>query len=568
MWSGSCLHGHGICCWWHAPRLGLLCVCNLPSAPATCRLSCSNTSAAPMLPTASSLAACPTTSTTSRWGWPAVHLTGPKWLIDTACLPGGAAAVRSPGWPSSLAAHYATVLLSCRNLLCSAASCWARLARSRRLTSSRTGRRGSPRGEPSAGCNSGCAHAACALQLWLPACLAAVLLAGWLQPSFHWRMLLRYRMPSDGAPAPCLQPIPPCPQLRLLRVHGPIHHGCGHCGPARHAGGAWCSKEPGPLGRLRCIHEERLLANWPCSWASRPGACWPQTLIHPPSHPLQMGDRNLTVKRANSAVQAQQAQQAAGGAAVPAPAAPAPQLAGAIRVVKLMHAGERMVLLRAGRAALLVLWPVQQVSHFRHALPPQLPPYIQLLPSLSALLQPSTDPSSPLHLPAPSHPRRAGGRWRVQRDCGGHAGGVRQVRPRAGGEQGLQKGGGWWIECKRGCSMEQGRAAGAGKLQVAMAGSTAQLDVAHSSRDVAYAAVLKNLQPAELLAPQLLASLLRRCTSRGQGRPTRRRPAAWATSSSSSQVGQLGAVLEGAPVVLSQAGCGSGQRMCMHSQAD
>lgn len=55
-----------------------------------------------------------------------------------------------------------------------------------------------------------------------------------------------------------------------------------------------------------------------------------------------MGDRNLTVKRANSAVQAQQAQ-AATGAAVPAPVAPAPQLAGAIRVVKLMHAGERAV---------------------------------------------------------------------------------------------------------------------------------------------------------------------------------------------------------------------------------
>ncbi|PRW56919.1 splicing factor U2af large subunit A-like isoform X1 [Chlorella sorokiniana] len=54
-------------------------------------------------------------------------------------------------------------------------------------------------------------------------------------------------------------------------------------------------------------------------------------------HGMQMGDRNLTVKRANSAVQAQQAQQA-GGAPVPAPAAPAPQLAGAIRVVKLMHA--------------------------------------------------------------------------------------------------------------------------------------------------------------------------------------------------------------------------------------
>lgn len=32
--------------------------------------------------------------------------------------------------------------------------------------------------------------------------------------------------------------------------------------------------------------------------------------------------------------------------------------------------------------------------------------------------------------------------------------------------------------------------------------------------------------------------------------------------------GSWGAVLEGAPVVLSQAGCGSGQRVCMHSQAD
>lgn len=34
---------------------------------------------------------------------------------------------------------------------------------------------------------------------------------------------------------------PPPSQLRLLRVHGPIHHGCGHCRPARHAGARSCA---------------------------------------------------------------------------------------------------------------------------------------------------------------------------------------------------------------------------------------------------------------------------------------------------------------------------------------
>ena len=279
-------------------------------------------------------------------------------------------------------------------------------------------------------------------------------------------------------------------------------------------------------GVPRCVQEERLLANLPCSVIQV--CCTPQTPIHPPSQPLQMGDRNLTVKRANSAVQAQQAQQAAGGAAMPAPAAPAPQLAGAIRVVKLMHAGERMLLLRAARVALFVLLRAQRSQALSNLLP-------------SSPILPALHSSTPPHLPAPSHPRGAGGRWRVQRDRGGHAGGVRQVRPRAGGEQRLQKGAGGWRECKWGCSMEQGRAAGAGKSQVAMPGSSAQLDVARSSRDVACSAVLKNLQLAELYAPQLLASPLCRCTFRGQGRPTRRRPAAWATSSSSSRVWQLGA---------------------------
>lgn len=91
-------------------------------------------------------------------------------------------------------------------------------------------------------CSSGCPAGGC------PTC--------WLAAATHWHMALQAAMPTDRAPVPCpLTPSLPT-QLRLLRVHGPLHHGCGHCGPARHAGGAWCSKEAGPLG-CRAVSKKR-----------------------------------------------------------------------------------------------------------------------------------------------------------------------------------------------------------------------------------------------------------------------------------------------------------------------